>query len=158
MATSGRNEASRRTDLEQSIPALIGTGYKLTSDPSEEYNCVAWAAGDTSKRWDDENEDLYWPADAVRRDGSMASLMEAFGTLGYEVCDSSELEKGFEKIALYGFDGNWCHAARQLPNGYWSSKCGKLDDIAHRDLADVYCSEYGVVSCVMKRVTHGTVG
>lgn len=148
---NGRDEASRRKDLEESIPRLSGTGYELTSEPSEDYNCIAWAAGDTSKRWDDENEDLHWPEQAILRDGTVASLIEAFAALGYEISENSALEPGFEKVALYGSDGKWHHMAKQLSDGQWSSKCGKLDDITHTELADVYCREYGVVCCFMKR-------
>lgn len=153
---NGRSESSRRKDLEELIPGLISSDYELTSDASGDYNCIAWAAGDTSKRWDDEDEDLYWPAQAVLRDGTLASLMEAFGALGYEISDHGDVEEGFEKVALYATEGRWHHAAKQLPDGRWSSKCGKLDDIAHGKLSDVYCPEYGEVACFMKRRTAET--
>lgn len=81
----------------------------------------------------------------------MASLIEAFETLRYQRCDNGEVEVGFEKIALYGSDAEWGHAAKQLPDGRWSSKCGDLDDIAHNSVADVYCSSYGPVFCFMRR-------
>jgi|GEM_PF-3681614 len=56
--------------------------------------------------------------------------MQAFATLGYEVCDNVELEPGFEKIALYaGADGIPTHAARQLQAGPWTSKLGRMEDI-----------------------------
>jgi hypothetical protein len=44
------------------------------------------------------------------------------------------------------------HAARQLPNGRWSSKLGKLEDIEHA-LDDICGSAYGSVVPVLKRRT-----
>ncbi|MGH7134730.1 MAG: DUF7689 domain-containing protein [Pirellulales bacterium] len=151
MATPGNDEQARRKELERCIPRLIDTGYELTSPPAPQYNCVAWAADDTTNRWEDVGDQWYWPPAAVIRDGTIASLIEAFQLLGYEVCETSELESGYQKIALYGSDNAWCHAAKQLPDGRWSSKCGFLDDITHVRLSDVYCEIYGEACCFMKR-------
>lgn len=151
MDISGRAEASRRKNLEGSIPGLTAADYELTSEACDDYNCVAWVAGDTRRRWDDENEDLYWPVNAILRDGTFASLIEALQTLEFEACASGEYEDGFEKVAIYGSEGKWRHAAKQLPDGRWSSKCGKLDDIAHRYLTDVNCEDYGTVYGFLKR-------
>ena len=67
-------------------------------------------------------------------------------------CDSSHLEAGFEKVALYAMpNGDWSHAARQRPGGDWSSKIGPCEDIRHDSpelLNGVY---YGAVYCIMKR-------
>lgn len=61
------------------------------------------------------------------------------------------LEVGVERVALFaGSDGFPTHAARQLPNGRWTSKIGFLEDIEH-DLYDLEGSEYGAVVRIMRR-------
>lgn len=94
------------------------------------YNCIAWAAGDQRRRWDC-SEGNVWP---VRRARDAAALQQLFEWLGYEVCSGPELEAGYVKVALYATDGpmgEWQHAARQLPDGRWSSKCGSLEGVIH---------------------------
>ena len=77
--------------------------------------------------------------------------MAAFATVGCSPCQGDELEAGYEKVALFAdADGRPTHAARQLPNGNWTSKLGKAEDIQHR-LRDVEGVLYGVVVLVMKR-------
>jgi hypothetical protein len=56
----------------------------------------------------------------------MSAFIQAYKSLGYELCDNSELEAGFEKIAIYATsDGEPTHAARQLSVGLWTSKLGR---------------------------------
>lgn len=158
MAISRKSKLRRRLALEKEIPRLKGTGYELTSDPTGAYNCIAWAAGDTSKRWeDDAGGQFYWPHDS--RNGTIESLIDAFSAIGYELGGSGKVEEGYEQIALYAvpdeFDARttWGHAAKLLHDGRWSSKCGHLDDIAHRRMGDVYCEDYGEFYCFMRRKT-----
>jgi hypothetical protein len=68
----------------------------------------------------------------------MASLVEAFQAMGYELCATRDVESGYQKVALYGLDDAWRHAAKQLADGRWSSKCGFLDDIAHELLMPLF--------------------
>jgi hypothetical protein len=75
----------------------------------------------------------------------------AFATLGHEICSGEELEPGFEKIALFANnEGVPKHAARQLSNGKWTSKLGRLEDIEH-SLHDLEGTLYGSVVLIMKR-------
>ena len=39
------------TSIEAAFPALVGTGYFVTSPATPEYNCIAWAAGETDRWW-----------------------------------------------------------------------------------------------------------
>jgi hypothetical protein len=41
----------RSEDLEDLFPRLRRTGYRITSDATAEYNCIAWAAGQTHIPW-----------------------------------------------------------------------------------------------------------
>jgi hypothetical protein len=78
-------------------------------------------------------------------------LQDAFRTLGYEPCEDDQLEPGFEKVALYGDIFFYSHAARQLPDGKWTSKLGKDQDIEHDTPLDVAGGLYGEVVQIMKR-------
>jgi hypothetical protein len=50
----------------------------------------------------------------------------------YQVCSDGGLEPGVEKVAIYVDDfGIPQHVARQLPDGTWTSKLGKGEDIGH---------------------------
>jgi hypothetical protein len=66
-------------DLEQHLPQLQGTAYKLTSPKTRNYNCVAWAAGDDA-RWWWPSPVAYWPVANVSE--TVAAFVDAFGTLG----------------------------------------------------------------------------
>ena len=140
--------------LERIFPQLAGTSYEITSPAEPDYNCIAWAAGDDSRWWWPDRVGLYyWPEGAPRRE-TMDAFVEAFRRLGFEVCEDSSLEPGWEKIALYAKeDGVPTHAARQLPDGRWTSKLGKLEDIVHPNLRDVSGEAYGKPWVILRRPT-----
>ena len=138
-----------RDQLEHLFPNLRSTAYEITSPRSTRYNCAAYVAGDADRWWWPEaHPNSYWPGS--RRDESLDAIVEVFGNLGYEVCDSPTLESGFEKIAIYVDDLGPQHLARQLPSGMWSSKCGRLEDITHT-LEGLDGEEYGKAHFIMKR-------
>ena len=112
------------------FPLLAQTFCRLTSPATVDYNCIAWAAGDT-ERWWWPRPPYYWPAGA-RRDESIDAFLEAYATCGFSRCDSDRFEDGFVKIAIYaGHDGRVKHAARSVSAGRWTSKLGALEDIEH---------------------------
>jgi hypothetical protein len=136
--------------IEQFFPNLPATGYAVTSPPTSDYNCIAWAAGVTDDWWwPDPMGVSFWPPGA-RREETVAAFVEAFQTLGYVACPDDRLEAGFEKVALYARGGAPKHAARQLPNGKWTSKLGELEDVEHT-LDGIAGAWYGSVVQVMKR-------
>ncbi len=139
-------------DLEQVFPRLSATGYRLTSEPDRDYNCIAWAAGD-SRKWWWPGRDLkreYWPP-GIPRERTKDAFVAVFALLGYVVCDDADHEAGVEKVALFAdVDGRPTHAARQLSSGRWTSKLGKAEDIEH-GLHDLEGTVYGTVTLVMKR-------
>lgn len=82
----------------------------------------------------------------------MEAFEEGFGLLGFEVCDSAEVEAGYEKVAIYAdTDGEPQHVARQLVDGRWTSKLGALEDIEHQALEDVDSAAYGEARLFMRR-------
>lgn len=87
----------------------------------------------------------------------MAAFETAFGMLGYEKCADDSLEDGFEKIALYASPaGEPKHAARQLPDGMWTSKLGPQEDISHTTPNGVTGAAYGEVFMIMRRAKSET--
>ncbi|HEX7862390.1 MAG TPA: hypothetical protein VF773_18780 [Verrucomicrobiae bacterium] len=100
---------------------------------------------------------MYWP-EGVPDSFYVEAYIRAFRTIGYELCESSELEVGFEKIALFEDDilGLFSHVAKQLPNGKWASKLGGEDDIVHDSLeAFKGYAKYGKATRFMKRKDTG---
>jgi hypothetical protein len=146
-------------DLEAEFPNLRVTGYTITSPVDPTYNCIAWAAGDDEAFW--------WPVPGLTGAGYLggyywpqgvpvATTMEAFELAfkrqGYRACPDGELEPGFEKIVIYADTaGKPTHASRQLPDGRWASKLGKLEDIEHQAVEGLSGSNYGEAHLYMRR-------
>jgi hypothetical protein len=94
---------------------------------------------------------VFWPVDSSREDHGIGNVVEAFRSLGYKECEDGAQEEGFEKLALYGSAMMYTHAARQLPDGKWTSKLGQLEDITHTTPEAIEGSDYGEVVQYMKR-------
>jgi hypothetical protein len=82
---------------------------------------------------------------------SVATFTEMFRLYGFEPCDDSSQEHGFEKIALFTRDKLVKHAARQLQTGRWTSKLGDGFDIAHSTLEDLEGKKYGFAEHFYRR-------
>ncbi len=104
----------------------------ITSPRDSFYNCIAWAVQDNVNWWEpDVRGEYYWPEGIPRR-YTLDAYLSAYRTIGYEVCENQNIEKGFEKIALYTDNyGVPQHAARQINESKWTSKLGKSFDIEH---------------------------
>lgn len=141
---------SEEIDFSQ-FPNLRKLGFERTSDPTPEYNCIAFAAGIENEWWE---PGMVWPDHLDPFDDSLAALVQVYGGLGYELCSDGSLEPGFEKVAIYGGEGEdaeYLHAARQQPDGTWKSKLGKGVDILHKAPEAVADGEYGAVRYFMRR-------
>jgi hypothetical protein len=136
--------------IELAFPRLRRGDYQVTSPRTDAYNCIAWAAGDTMRWWWPDDPRGYWPEGAACLE-TLQAFGDAFATLGYVTCLGHDLESGFEKIALFADRARTpTHAARQLPNGRWTSKLGLLEDIEH-GIHDLEGSRYGSIIEIMKR-------
>jgi hypothetical protein len=138
--------------IEADYPNLLPTGYRLTSQDTPDYNCIAWALEDNSSWWwPDEMEQQYWPPN-VKREESLEAFIQVFESFGYQVCETASLEVGFQKVALYA-DSNSrpTHAARQLDSGRWTSKLGSEEDIEHHELEGLQGEKYGQVVAIFKK-------
>jgi hypothetical protein len=147
------------TVLEQLFPGLRAATYAVISPRGHQYNCIAWAVGDTAKWWWPTNAPgdvpRFWP-DGVPREETLAAFTLAMATLDYAPVDNESRDKenpepGFEKLALFvDARGVPTHAARQLRVGRWTSKLGAWEDIEH-DLHALEGSIYGTVAIVFRR-------
>lgn len=137
-------------DLEQqNYPSLLPGTYTLTSDCTDDYNCVAWAADDDSTCWWPW-EGYFWPP-GVTFEESLAAFTEAFATLGYEQCPDGDLEPGWEKVVIFAKGSEPKHVARQIESGAWTSKLGGSRDIEH-ELEAVSGPYYGKPALFLKRL------
>lgn len=94
---------------------------------TDEYNCFAWAIGRTDILLDPMK---VWPQN-VPREYTLTTFIQCFAKFGFVCCDDGDVEPEFEKVAIYGFDNQPKHAARQTENGLWTSKIGTLELIEH---------------------------
>lgn len=138
------------------LPNLNSGNCRVTSPERRAYNCIAWAAGDTSRWWwpirlPGVN---YWPK-GVPREATIDAFIAAYATLGYSPCADGSLEAGTEKLALFARSMATSlvptHAARQLESGEWTSKLGPFEDIVHANVSNVSGPAYGVVALYLSR-------
>ena len=133
------------------FPKLSDKEFEITSPCSVNYNCIAWAAGDTEKWWwPDLQYTMYWPED-IKREESLKSFIILFERFSFVECKSLDLEENFEKVIIYvNNEGKPTHAARQLETGIWSSKLGRFYDISH-NAEGLEGQFYGSIGAVLKR-------
>ena len=138
-------------ELKLSFPMLQSTTYKITSPDTKDYNCIAWAAGDTEAWWWPDSLYLYfWPSGILRKE-TIDAFVKAFESLDYNICQDDNYETGYEKVAIYAkSDGSPTHAARQIDSEKWTSKIGGLEDIEHA-IHSLSGALYGEPIVYMKR-------
>ena len=131
------------------FPNLGIDDFEIVSDQTIYYNCIAWAMGDDKHIWWP-NDQVYWPP-KIPLHLSVDTFAQAFAVQGYSICSDPKLENSLEKVALF-CDANRLplHAARQLPDGLWTSKLGESYDITHT-LNSLEGPKYGKVSTIFSR-------
>ncbi|MGD0464201.1 MAG: hypothetical protein ABSB74_17095 [Tepidisphaeraceae bacterium] len=136
------------TWIDEKIP-LARNQHKITSQASGDYNCIAWAAGVQTEWWSHEIP-YKWP---VTRSPLAKSLVKVFAGLGYKMDrrGDTSLQPGIDKVAIYAKGEMWTHAARQLPNGKWTSKLGRDEDIEHENPECLCGDTYGTIHCIMRK-------
>ena len=137
--------------LTRAFPNLASEGFDIVDEPSDRYNCIAYAAGDISQWWWPDGVN-YWPPWATLTT-RIESLIEAFAGKGYERCNDYEVEDGYHKVALYEAQGQMRHAAAQMPNGRWRSKMGRGPVIEHHSPDSLSGGPYGNPTIIMRRET-----
>ena len=137
--------------MQNLFPILKSSIYFVTSPVTIEYNCIAWAAGDTEKCWwPDPLDQYFWPLE-IPREETIDAFVKAFESLDYTLCPDANYENGYEKITIYAKpNGKPTHAARQIDLQKWTSKIGQLEDIEH-DFNSLSGDIYGEPIVYMKR-------
>jgi hypothetical protein len=130
------------------LPNLTDDVCEIKSPLDRTHNCIAFAAGDSTRWWWPSPDD-HWP-DGAPREETLEGFVRAFETLGFTVCYDDALEAGCDKIAVFAKDrGDGrlvpTHAAFQLADGRWASKLGKCEDVAHATVEAVHGPAYGTV-------------
>lgn len=111
--------------------------FEVTSDEDALYNCIGFALG-FNDIWvalgrPDDIPWYWWPKE-VPFDRTPESLIKTFEYFGFNKCDaldSGDYIKGYDKVALYQYNGQWTHAARVIGNQLLHSKLGLTHDIHH---------------------------
>jgi len=125
----------------------------ITGPSTRDYNCLAWALEFTDDWWWPTGQKGGWDEGVVREE-TVGAFVQLFGKRGYVDCDNAELEAGYTKIAIYVKERRPTHVARQLTDGFWTSKLGEGPCVTHRTLQSlegIYNTGYGLVAVVMKR-------
>ncbi len=142
-----------KQEIERIFPKLLINGYSLESSATPQYNCIAWAAGETKLWWEPDPLNLnHWPP-GIPRIYTLDAYIKVYEILGYTVCHDAKYENNFEKVAIYvDSNGKPTHAARQLSSGKWTSKLGELEDIDHATVDCLVGLVYGSVAVILKRL------
>ncbi len=138
------------------FPHSLAEPFNQTSPEDENYNCIAWAYGD-SQNW-------YWPTNkgylpsGIPRIRTLQAFIELFESIRYKECGmNGDHEDGYEKIAIYcNAQGLPTHAARQLKDGLWTSKLGNFLDVSH-SIQAMSNGNYGDIAIYMKRLQEQNV-
>lgn len=129
----------------------LAAGYRITSPPTDDYNCIAWAAGRDDRWWWPGHPDGFWPT-GVPIAATLAAFEAAYRSIGYEICASGVFESQYDKIVIFTDAGGIpTHAARQLIDGRWTSKLGRDIDIEHKSPEALTSTIYGAPALFMRR-------
>ncbi len=141
-----------KSEIQKHFPNLNLTDFEITSPIDFFYNCHAWAAKFDDLVMQPSTNPIYGWLTGESSDLS-ENFVKQFKLLGFiEQTENREVETNFEKIAFYIDGSNEVrHAARQLENGFWTSKLGTDHDISHRNLECREGEIYGKVGMILKK-------
>lgn len=92
----------------ENFPQLTDDNHAITSPPTWDYNCIAWSLGETKCWYSSASRHYYWPRGIGRDMRNAETIADLYKSLGFEECDSTSLDDGMEKVALYVVeDGTW---------------------------------------------------
>jgi len=124
------------------FPAL-GPDYEVVGPGTSSYNCIAWSLHDT--------HDWVWPGNTLK---AFDQLNTKHGFQKMPKMDF-RVQPGVEKIVLYGKVVNGrtvpTHQARQMADGTWTSKLGKMAVIRHATPDSLDGPDYGHPVAVYSR-------
>lgn len=141
--------------LMKDFPNMNKRNHRIVSPYTDTYNCWAHALG-MDDRWcsPDRSAKSVWPL-GIRYENTVEAWILVFELYDYTPCNSPQFEKGIEKVAIYvNLAGVPTHAARQTPNGQWTSKIGDCEGIMHKDLRTLEGNYYGTAMHILCRATN----
>ncbi len=72
---------------------LTPGSFEIIGHSTQEYNSIAWAAGDTTAWWWPLPPDAaFWP-DGIPNELTVEAFVQAFATLGYGPCDTAHFDR-----------------------------------------------------------------
>lgn len=143
--------------FENDFPNSVNEPFIKTSEQTPTYNCIAWAAGDNSRWYEpDMFGQYYWP-NSIPRQYTIEAYIMVYESIGFRRCENAAYEDGYEKVAVFAKEGMPTHAAKQLPDGNWSSKLGMNVDVSH-SIKSIIGGTYGNVVQYLKRKTKPNKG
>jgi len=143
-------------ELQERFPKLRPGNWERRSLADPRYNCLAFANGDARRLWDpfQYGGKYFWPQD-IDRDVNAETWEKIFLNEGFERTENRDVEKGFEKVAIYVSLEDMCATHVAISNGSeWLSKLGKGQDIMHSSLdllEGTDGDEYGLVDRILRR-------
>lgn len=149
---------ANREILMRGFPALRNDpNFKIKSEETPNYNCIAWAMGYNDRRMDPTSEGALfdWPKGLPKLCAlalHISILVKAFEAEGFEITKNYHFEPDKEKVYLYKEIGKplWTHASRLVAEGVEYSKFGKSFDAVHS--SGTLTNIYGEVYACMKRI------
>lgn len=145
-------DAVKHRSLLRYCPRLRRGLYRVTSPAATQYNCFAWAVGESHRRWDPTRRRTtrnYWPLET--QSTQLSDAVAAFEAVDFRRTDRAQPTATHQVIALYASDGHVTHAARLLENGHWTSKLGDDIDIEHQTLDALAGGLYGEPAITLER-------
>jgi type VI secretion system secreted protein VgrG len=141
-AIGGRFDTTKNAKARHEIDGVraegfprLGKNYEVLRNGTSSYNCIAWSLGIT--------DEWIWPGTSLSAFDKLNSKhgFHKLPNLDYKVAP------GVEKIVLYGKmkDGKTVvtHQARQMSDGTWTSKMGKMAVIRHATPDSLDGPDYG---------------
>jgi len=148
-------EGGMATWTNDEFPVLTADKYNKTSEPTFDYNCVAWALGRTDINLGPPGFGYGWPLDCPS--AKIDNFVEFFKYHGFKVSPKGEFETDKEKIVIFSNEGWFTHVAKLVKSGRWTSKLGDEMDCEH-DLLAVEGPLYGSPDTYMERAIPSTPG
>jgi len=105
---------------------------KITSPMDEKYNCIAWAFGDTERKWWPNFTGHYWPSPKVTNH-DLRDLQNYLLSQNWisETSSTTTKNEANEKLAIYAIGEQLKHVARHVGQNRWTSKLGDGHDVEH---------------------------
>jgi hypothetical protein len=137
-------------EIQRIFPLLTPENHRRTSDADFNYNCLAFALGDSKNWWDPPAQfGYYWPP-GFSPDHKVDTVVKIITLHGYIIDLAKHEVPTSEAIAIYADGENWTHFSKYR-DGQWFSKIGEDHDISHSSLDILEGNFFGEVVRILSR-------